>query len=194
MYLLLALGLWIYVIARFRKEKVDRSKSSEEHTVRFAAEKNDHDMFLESYAAPDDMEEQARAKVYRNDQDAQFMRDMISSEAGIIPTADMLVRALLAQHGKISKKAAYSGFRTSPSGMKSMEEERKFLVWYDKELRAHGVGYKLLFTTWNDNTKLKAGDLSVAKWVAENNVVTSGVYFWEPIRGFVGAGDSVITQ
>lgn len=191
---MLALGLWIYVIAKFRKEKVDKNRSNEEHTVRFETSKHDHDIFLEAYAAPDNMEEQARAKVYRNDQDAKFMREMISSEANINPTDDMIIRALLAQHGKISKKAAYSGFRTSPFGAKSMEDERKFLVWYDKVLRSHGFPHRLLFTAWNDNTKLRAGDLSVAKWVAEYDTVTSGVYFWEPIRAFTIAGDSVITQ
>lgn len=75
-----------------------------------------------------------------------------------------------------------------------MKIERRFLTWYDKELRLHGFPYKLLFAPWHKKTEFRAGDITVAIPVSEHPEITSGVYFWEPIRAFASGGENIITQ
>lgn len=192
MELLIALGLGIYLIVVCSTEKAHKKKSDIEHKTRFEELSLEHDMFYNTYAASEEMEKSAREKVVINDKDTQDIRERIISETSLNPTHDMIIRALLAQHGKISRRAAYGGFGTNIYGRMSLEEEREFLVWYDNELRKHGVPYRLMFTSWNDQAKLQAGDLSVAKWVSECGSTVSGVYFWIPIRGFLIDGDDII--
>lgn len=64
------------------------------------------------------------------------------------------------------------------------------MVWYDKELRSHGVDHKLLFATWDCHYELTEGE-----WVAECDAMATGVYFWRPMRVFAGnCGYAIMNQ
>lgn len=154
----------------------------------------DHDKFVELYAASDELLNSVQCVVYSNNEEARDIRYRMESEAGIKSTSDMAIMALLAQNCKIMKNSAYSGFRSSPCGEKDMEIERRFLSWYDKELRLHGFQYKLLFAPWHKKTEFRAGDITVAIPVSERPEITNGTYFWEPIRAFASCGKSVVIQ
>lgn len=194
MYFLLAVALWVCIAYILKSEKSRRNKSQRERREWFDKANNDHDRFVEVYSAPNELVSAAQHLVYSNDEEAMMMRYRIEIEAGIKSTADMTIRALLAQDCKMPITTAYSGFRSSPCGEKDMKIERKFLTWYDKELRLRGFPYKLLFAPWHKKTEFRAGDITVAIPVSERPEITSGVYFWEPIRAFASGGDNVITQ
>lgn len=149
---------------------------------------------MELYAASDELLSQTQQLVYSDNSDVCAMRNRIGCEAGVNPTSDMIVRALLAQKCKMPKVSAYSGLRSSPCGQIDMELERRFLIWYDNELRLRGFPYELLFVTWDNKIKFRSGDTSVATPVLEQPEVTSGIYFWEPIRAFASGGENIITQ
>ena len=189
MYLILALGLLIYIMAVRGNEKANKKINDKEFRERQDAKYHAHDMFLKTYAASEELAEQMHDKAYSDDDDVLLIRDRISSEANVYPTYDMIILALIAQYGKIPKTAAYFGFQTLPYGMRCLEEERRFLVWYDKELRSHGVDHKLLFATRDCHYGLTEGE-----WVAECDTMATGVYFWEPIRVFAGSGDTIANQ
>lgn len=194
MYFLLAVALWVCIAYILKSGKLRHEKSQKIQREWFDKAREDHDRFIELYAASDELLSQTQHLVYSNDDEAQAMRHRIESEAGIKPTSDMIIRALLAQSCKMSGATAYSGFRSSPCGKKEMEIERSFLTWYDKELRFHGFPYKLLFTPWHKKTEFRAGDMTASIPVSERPEITSGVYFWEPIRAFASCGENVITQ
>lgn len=194
MYFLLAVALWVCIAYILKSGKSSHEKSQRARQEWFDKAKADHDKFVEAYAAPDELLAQVQHAVYSNDDEAQAMRYRIESETGVKATSDMTVRALLAQNCKMSRNTAYSGFCSSPCGEKNMEIERRFLTWYDKELRLHGFQYKLLFAPWHKKTEFRAGDITVATPISERPEITSGVYFWEPIRAFASCGESVITQ
>lgn len=194
MYFLLAVALWGCIAYIFIRDKSRAKKSRRTQSERFDKANKEHDKFIELYTVSDEVLSQTQHLVYSNNKEACIMRNRIESEAGIKSTSDMTVRALLAQNCKMSRNSAYSGFSTSPYGRADMEIERKFLIWYDKELRLCGFPYKLLFVPWYKETDLKAGDITVAVPVSECSEITSGVYFWEPIRAFTLGGECVITQ
>ena len=177
MYFLLAVALWVCIAYILKSGKLRHEKSQKAQREWFDKAREDHDRFIELYAASDELLSQTRHLVYSNDDEAQAMRYRIEREAGIKSTSDMTVRALLAQSCKMS-----------------VEIERSFLTWYDKELRLHGFPYKLLFTPWHKKTEFRAGDMTAAIPVSERPEITSGVYFWEPIRAFASCGENVITQ
>lgn len=194
MYFLLAVALWVCIAYILKSGKSRREKSQKERREWFDKASKDHDSFVELYSASDELLSAARHSVYSNDEEAKTMRYRIESEAGIKSTADMAIRALLAQQCKMSRTTTYSGFRSSPCGEKDMEIERRFLTWYDKELRLHGFPYQLLFAPWHKKTEFRAGDITVAIPVSERPEITSGVYFWEPIRAFASGGENIVTQ
>lgn len=194
MYFLLAVALWIYIAYILKSGKSRREKSQKERKEWFDKASEDHDKFVELYSASDELLSSVQHLTYSNEDEATEMRYRIESETGIKSTSDMAIRALLAQNCKIPRTTAYSGLRSSPYGEKDMETERRFLIWYDKELRLHGFPYKLLFAPWHKKTEFRAGDTTVAIPVSKCPEITSGVYFWEPIRAFASCGDSIITQ
>lgn len=194
MYFLLAVALWVCIAYILKSGKVRREKSQKERKEWFDKASKDHDRFIELYSASDEQLSAVQHLTYSNNDEAMIMRYRIESEAGVKSTADMTIRALLAQDCKIPKTTAYSGFRSSPCGEMDMKIERRFLTWYDKELRLHGFPYKLLFAPWHKKTEFRAGDITVAIPVSEHPEITSGVYFWEPIRAFASGGENIITQ
>lgn len=194
MYFLIAVALWICIACIFRHEKLQHKKSQKNKSEWFDKAQTEHNEFMELYAASDELLSQTQQLVYSDNSDVCAMRNRIGCEAGVNPTSDMIVRALLAQKCKMPKVSAYSGLRSSPCGQIDMELERRFLIWYDNELRLRGFPYELLFVTWDNKIKFRSGDTSVATPVLEQPEVTSGIYFWEPIRAFASGGENIITQ
>lgn len=188
MYFLLAVGMWIYVIYVYRRDKNRKEKSCKFQTEWVARATKDHEEFIKRYSASDELLSQTRSEVFANSEKVQNVRKRIETDVAIYPTAEMLVLALLSSECKMPKDVAYSGFRTIPENRSKMQIERSFFEWYDKELRSNGFGYKLLFVSWEQKTAFKAGDTSASIPVTDNLEVTSGIYYWEPIRMFTSGG------
>lgn len=193
MYLILAIALWIYIACVYVRDKSYHQMSQQAHSEWFNKAKKEHDSFRELYTVPDELLSQTQHLVYSNSNEALAMRNRIQSEAGITPTSDMTIRALLARDCKLLRTSAYSGFNAIPRGRVNAEIERKFLMWYDKELRIHGFPYKLLFLPWYNESKFPR-DITGVVPVSECPEITSGKYFWAPNRAFLSSGDVLVTQ
>lgn len=191
MYFLLAVGMWIYIIYVYSRDK-NKQKKSRKHQNEWTSEAiKDHEEFFERYSASEELLSKIYSEMFANSERVQHVRKRIETDIAITPTAEMLVLALLSSECKMPSNIAYSGFRTTPESRSKMEIERSFLKWYDNELRSKGFKYKLLFVSWKQKTEFKAGDTSVSIPVADNPEVTSGVYYWEPIRMFTSGGVSI---
>ena len=196
MYLLLALGLLIYIMVVRGTEKSNKKTSDREFKERNESQQHDFDIFFKTYVAPDDMEEHIRNKVFSDDHDVQLMRDRILSEANVNATYDMLILALLAQECKISRRFIWGGFDTTAKSNSCenpkpyAEVERRFMIWYDKELRKHGMQEELLFVPDSIDSRphsgvfrFAAGYHDIAKPVVEAGDVVRGRYMWFSMRG-----------
>ena len=100
-------------------------------------------------------------------------------------TPDMIIMGLLAQHGKIPKKIADRGIHSRGvwdyAEKLCWQEQRKFLLWYDKELGAHGIEEPLLFVD-GVNEHYARYNISLATPISEATKMIGGRYFWEPMR------------
>lgn len=192
LYFLIAIGIWIYILYSIKKDKREHEKVSRNTQQWFDSSKENFDNFIERYIAPDSMIDYAEHAVYSDSEIAKNIKERIKTEIGLRATDDMAIRAILAQYGKIVKKTAYGGIRTSIYGRERMGFERKFMIWYDKELQAHGFDFPLLFVTWNNKLRLKSGDDTVAVPVNQCEEIVSGIYFWEPIKAFASGLDNVV--
>ena len=193
MYFLLAIGIWVYIIIAINNDKRRHRKISEQTQKWFNDAKMDFDTFLRKYVADDSLVNFIEHEVYTDSDVAKNMKERIYKETSIKATDDMTIRALLAKDCKILRKTAYGGIRTNTNGKKEMERERRFIMWYDNELRSYGFPYPILFVPWNKKVNLKAGDDSVSLELIECTDVTSGVYFWSPIKAFATGLDSIVT-
>lgn len=117
------------------------------------------------------------------------IQNRIKNEAKIDIVADDMVRlGILAQDGKIPKQEAMFGFRSF--GLWDYEEkerwkiQRKFMVWYDKELGLNGIKEPLLFVSGVYESKVKL-NMNLAVPVSVATEVVGGKYFWEPMRLYV---------
>lgn len=184
MYFLLAVGMWIYIIYVYSRDK-NKQKKSRKHQKEWAAKAiKDHEEFFERYSASEELLSKTYSEVFANSERVRHVRKRIETDIAITPTAEMLVLALLSSECKMPSDIAYSGFRHIPEGKSKMQVERSFFKWYDNELRSNGFEYKLLFVSWKQKIEFLAGDTSVSIPVADNPEVTSGIYYWEPIRMF----------
>lgn len=191
MYFLLAVGIWIYVIYVYRRDENGQKKSRRLQNEWVARATKDHEKFFREYSASEELLSETYSEVFANSERVQHIRERIETDIAIIPTMEMLVLALLSSECKIPKDVAYSGFRTTPESRIKMQIERSFFKWYDNELRSNGFEYKLLFVSWEQKTEFKAGDTSVSIPLTDNPEVTSGIYYWEPIRMFTSGCISI---
>ena len=104
---------------------------------------------LRAYSFDHDTEHELRYFFPRSEEYTKI-EERIKNEAGIKPSTDMVVMGVAAQKCKIPEKYIFlnNGIATAYRSYKQQESlvtERKFFVWYDKELRAHGFPYVLMF-------------------------------------------------
>ena len=114
------------------------------------------------------------------------IHDRIVTEAKIeAVTPDMIIMGLLAQHGKIPKRIAERGIHSHGiwdyAEKLRWQEQRKFMLWYDKELGAHGIEEPLLFVD-GVNEHSARFNTSLATPISEGTKMIGGRYFWEPMR------------
>lgn len=194
MYFLIAVALWICIACVYTHDKSRRKKSDKAFTEWSEQAKTDYHMFVELYAASDELLSQTESRVYSNKPEACAMRGRIKCEAGINPTSDMIVRALLAQSCKVPRKTADGGIRLLSGYQPGRESEKKFLIWYDNELRLHGFPYELLYVSWDKVNEFCHGrNMSVAIPISKHPQMTSGECIWQPVRLFTPT-DIVLTQ
>lgn len=97
----------------------------------------------------------------------------------------MIIMGLLAQHGKIPKKIAERGIHSRGiwdyTEKLRWQEQRKFMLWYDQELRKHGIKEPLLFVDGINEHSARL-NISVATPITETTKIIGGRYFWAPMR------------
>ena len=123
---------------------------------------------------------------FTSDSAINAIHNRIVNEAEIeAVTPDMIIMGLLAQHGKIPKEIAERGIYSRGiwdyAEKLRWQEERNFMLWYDKELSTHGVKEPLLFVD-GVNASSARFDISVATPISVDNKIIGGRYFWEPMR------------
>ena len=100
-------------------------------------------------------------------------------------TTDMLIMGLLAQHGKIPKTIAERGIHSRGvwdyAEKLRWQEQRNFMLWYDKELKSHGINEPILFVNGMNEHSVRH-NISVATPISEGTEMIGGRYFWEPMR------------
>ena len=100
-------------------------------------------------------------------------------------TNDMIFAGLLAQKAKIPKKFVENGIFSFGIGNYTEQlrwaEQRRFMIWYDKELGRNGLQEPLLFVDGINLSKVRH-NIRVAKPVTETSKVIGGIYFWAPMR------------
>lgn len=194
-----AVIMFIILGVKIHGEKVTHKKNEEEFKKQWDEANKDREAFQQEYAASYELEAEMRKKSIQIDSDTLELRKRIVAEAGIKPTDDMIFYALLAQKGKLSQEESYGGFNTTmgPSEYEAprpyMIIERKFMIWYDKELRNHGMKHKLLFLKEDDKMAFYGGaKYELAKWVGDDPDIMMGKYFWTPLRKSSQVGSSVV--
>ena len=121
-----------------------------------------------------------------SDDEIERMKLRILNEAQLDSiTPEMIVMGLLAQKAKIPKEIAEQGVRSRGvwdyAEQQRWAEQRRFMIWYDKELGRNGLQEPLLFVDGVNASKVRH-NIRVAKPVTETSEVIGGRYFWAPMR------------
>lgn len=98
---------------------------------------------------------------------------------------EMIIMGLLAQKAKIPKKIAEHGIYSRGiwdyAEQQRWAEQRRFMIWYDKELRHNGLQEPLLFVD-GVNANAVRHNINLASPVTATSRVIGGRYFWAPMR------------
>ena len=118
--------------------------------------------------------------------DANKMRERILNEASLISVSDdMVVMGLLAQKAKIPRRIAERGIPSygiwDYAEQQRWNEQRRFMLWYDKELRRNGLEEPLLFVDGINENKVRH-NINVASPVTSTSRMIGGRYFWASMR------------
>lgn len=114
------------------------------------------------------------------------MRTRILNEAKVETVTDnMVFMGLLAQKAKIPKSVAEEGIRSRGvwdyAEQQKWAEQRRFILWYDKELRRNGLKEPMLFVDGVNSNKV-FNNINVASPVTSTSKMIGGRYFWAPMR------------
>jgi len=176
----------LYYGGRYVGEKAS-SKPISHSTDLLIMEMRSDEMKWESEVIDNEFEYNVRSKVTNWDEDADEMYLKIEAECPGVPVStDMVIMGLMAQRGKIPREIARRGIKAR--GLWNHEEtlawhtQRKFLQWYDNELRKNGLQEKMLFVKGGENKEVyRRPELGIP--LQQCTSVIGGIYFWYPIRG-----------
>lgn len=162
---------------------------------RIDGEVNEWVSFMDDFSPTEQQKHDAFISARCKDEKAQEISRRIEEEAGIKPSEDMVIRGLLAQELRIPRKTLCNGI-ASDYGRRDREAIlRKFLCWYDNELKSNGMAYDLLFIPMDKGNEYCKGNSKAGIPVSQNPDLVRGCYVWHPIR-FVSrsstGGDRVI--
>ena len=183
--LFLALFGGMYYAARIHNEK-SNSKKVDERNQKLINELNE-DMHCWIRKVVDEKAEYEMQNA--DNKTIQDMQSRIMNEATVTSvTSEMILMGLLAQQGKIPKGIAESGIRSRGvwdyAEKLRWKEQRRFMLWYDKELRKHGITEPLLFVD-GINEHSVYFNMDLARPVTESSQMIGGRYFWKPMRKFI---------
>lgn len=121
-----------------------------------------------------------------SDDEIERMKLRILNEAQLDSiTPEMIVMGLLAQKAKIPKKIAEQGIHSRGvwdyAEQQRWAEQRRFMIWYDRELRRNGLQEPLLFVDGVNENKVRH-NINLANPVTATSRVIGGRYFWAPMR------------
>lgn len=119
-------------------------------------------------------------------EEIEKMRMRILNEAKVeTVTDDMVFMGLLAQKAKIPKSIAEVGIRSRGvwdyAEQQKWSEQRRFILWYDKELRNNGLQEPMLFVD-GVNANNVFHNINAASPVTSTSRMIGGRYFWAPMR------------
>ena len=178
----LALFGGLHYGSKYANEKKAMKKADERNRQLIDTLMSDHDKWMKKVV--DDKAEYELKNA--TDEEISNVNNRILTEAKIEEvTPQMILMGLLAQKGKIPKNVADSGIRSRGvwdyAEQLQWKEQRKFLLWYDRELGKNGIQEPLLFVEGsNEHTVFQ--DIRVACPITETNKMIGGRYFWEPMR------------
>lgn len=123
---------------------------------------------------------------YATDEEIYNMQNRILNEARVNEvTPEMIIMGLLAQKGKIPKRIAENGIHSRGiwdyAEQQQWKEQRKFLLWYDRELGKNGIQEPLLFVDGVNENSVRH-HINLARPITETSKMIGGRYFWEPMR------------
>lgn len=124
-----------------------------------------------------------------SDDEIEKMAQRIINEACIETiTPEMVVMGLLAQKAKIPKNVADYGVRSRGvwdyAEQQMWTEQRRFMLWYDKELRRNGLQEPMLFVDGVNEVNVRH-NINVANPITNTSRMVGGRYFWKPMRANV---------
>lgn len=122
----------------------------------------------------------------RDSEAVEKMELRIRNEANITQVYDyMILMGLLAQKGKIPREIADSGVRSRGiwdyAEQQMWHEQRRFMIWYDNELRRNGLQEPLLFVDGCNENKV-CHNMNLATPITNTSYMIGGRYFWAPMR------------
>ena len=173
-----------YYGRKYAREK-SKSKKAEQDTQQWIiAMQSDYDNWIRKVV--DEQLEYIVGQVHTDDERVVKARERIKKEAHIsFVSEEMILMAMLAQRKKIPKNIAENGIFSKGiwdyAERQKWEEERKFLLWYDNELRKNGLLEPLLFVDGVNANKVRH-NINVATPITNASQVIGGRYFWKPMR------------
>lgn len=164
MYLILALGLGLILFCKYASDK----HSTKNFEAQYESEIQQSDSFICKYAISFDEMNRIKRMVEAKDSAIVDFSDELCEIIKMTPTPPMIVWGFLAKHGRLPRWTdVYYWDSNNPlanehdliwrdvTGWKHLdiqeirEARLRFLLWYDKELRSHGIEERLLYIPAN---------------------------------------------
>lgn len=197
---LLAVGLGTYWCGRYGIEKYKMNEYDRKSKQKEVAA----DAFYQRYSVSKTEENKIGDMVSHSTPEMDVFREELKEIIGIWPTRPMLIWGFLAKSGKLPERwTLYDRHellsfhhdnlwrRIEPWDTLTIEEMRharlKFLIWYDEELRKHGMEYNLMYSPsiGKDSSMNYIYSKYVARPIAECENVFPVAIFWEPVKSYI---------
>lgn len=198
---LAALGIGAYLCGKYSADK----KKTETYDRKSNKEREIAEAFFMRYSIDRLEENTIKDMILNANPEMVEFSEKLEKIIGMKPTHPMRVWGFIAQSGKIPSKFTATWYNADsplandhdliwmgvePWNSLKVEEMRaarlKFLQWYDRELRANGMEYRLMYAPCRCGETNVSGDyvyhVEDAKDIAECRKVFPAAIFWNPAR------------
>lgn len=190
----------IYIFVKYTNDKIGMELMQKEiDSSRASAEE-----FKEKYMIDKEETYEIEMWIKKRPQEILDLQQEIKQYTGFAPPIDWMSFAYFAKKGKLP----YIGFRISPERSPFLyndgryiffaefkdtsiqvfrEARRKFLLWYDEEMRKNGMEEKLLIagkTKYTPDSFRYHYDSKQAIWIQDCNDIKDKAAFYKPIKSY----------
>ena len=132
--------------------------------------------FTDAWSASQEEIEDAKSKIFENDEIAMNVFNTLKTQADVSPTEEMILRGVLAQDRSVLPEDIEKGIEITRS------DDMKFTIWYNKELKKNAFPSDLLFISEDQMDLLRlTNDVKHAVKVTDHmDTNLRGVCFWKP--------------